>query len=405
MRHSISISIFVSSLILFAAGGVQLAHADDLALNQRWGNTVSAEEANQSPHFNPFRIMNRTYDSFMHFGVGAADLMKFGKKGHVADATYQFAESFLDPFDLTNSILSDVGAAIKSPHYIGRRMSTRIQICSGNLGLILDDGVNKYPKYSLILDVDHVGILVDNDEAFTDTGGGGLVGMQDKQGADCSAVPIMSNEPEEVAIQRLNYIARDYRPQYHFMTSNCGYFTRDILNASGFAYPIFPNAGIGTEVPVTIEQEKFKQSRQSDVKSLLISKVKSDIFLEKLRTLFNELENGTVPDVSFDAADFGAVTADTYLQILISATRGKNLDAQTWALNQFSQVAAPDNVFSLLWYGELAKQIEKNGTSKSGKRLYRQMMGGLDAADLQWFFKDKPIAQKQLTDVLNAILI
>jgi hypothetical protein len=130
-------SIFLVILICFAAGA-RLANADDPGLKQRWGTTVSEDEAKHALHFNPFRIMNRTYDSIIHFGAGIIDLFAFKKADHISKATFQFAESFLDPFDLTNDIISDVGAAIKSPHYAQHRMSTRIQVCTGNIGLYFD---------------------------------------------------------------------------------------------------------------------------------------------------------------------------------------------------------------------------------------------------------------------------
>jgi hypothetical protein len=363
MRNSILL-LLITCLVINA----QAARADDPGLKERWGTVVSSEESKHSHHFNPFRIMNRTFDSFVHFGLAVGDLVNFKKKDHIADATFQFAESFLDPFDLTNDMISDLGAAIKSPRYVKHRMSHRIQVCSGNIGLTFDFENNRnYPVDALLYDVYHVGVMVDRDETFVDTGGGGLDEIKAKGGLDCSSVPIMSNEPEEVAILRLRYIANNYRPSYDFMTADCGYFTRS----------------------------KFWKRRKSDLVDLNKARNDSTTFIEKLRTVFNELEDGTVPDVTFDPGELaGALTSDAALQMVISATRGKNPDAQAWVTqNMGSQV---------LWEG--LSQIHTFGQSPAGKRLYTQMMSGLHPEDLQWVAKDKPSVQNQMTTVLNAII-
>jgi hypothetical protein len=389
----------VISLIITIVAGAQFARADDPDLKLRWGTKVSDTEAKQALHFNPFRIMNRTYDSFLHFGIGIVDLVKFKKKNHFRKASYQFAESFLDPFDLTNSILSDLGAAIKSPHYVGRRMSDRIQVCTGNLGLIYDDyDHHHYPLVSLAFDVDHTGILIDRDESFMDQGGGGLTEIKAKGGADCSAVPIMSDEPEETAMQRLNYIGHLYMPEYDFFTANCGYFTRDVLNASGFAFPIFPDMGIGNELPITVEQAKFKERRESDKKILVDIKTLSDTYLDKLRKLFDDLEAGAVPDASaFSAQEISILTPDAYLQIIISATRGNNPAAQAWVMTNLTTDPQA--------YLETLKQIQHNGRSDAGKQLYKQMMNGVTVTDLGWFqMASGTTTNISMTSVLNTIL-
>jgi hypothetical protein len=390
MRKSILLLLMICFVV-----NAQAARADDPGLKDRWGTVVSKEELKHSHRFNPFRIMNRTFDAFVHFGLAVGDLANFKKKDHIADATFQFAESFLDPFDLTNDIISDVGAAIKSPRYIGHRMSRRVQVCSGNIGLISDEGVRKYPVDSLIFDVYHVGVMIDRDETFTDTGGGGMNDIKAEGGMDCSSVPIMSNEPEEVAMLRLTYIANSYRPKYDFMTANCGYFTRDVLSASGFAYPIFTNAGIGTELPVTLEQSNFWKRRKSDLSDLNTARNDSTKFIEKIRTAFDELENGTVPDVTFNVVDLTqSLTSDAALQMVISATRGKNPDAQTWVSNNLP-------IFPLVMG---LNQIRNYGQTPAGKRLYTQMMNGLQPADLAWALKDQPAMQNEMTSILNAIL-
>jgi hypothetical protein len=193
-----------------------MAHASDL--DDRWGEKISQQEVSQKAHFNPFRIMNRTFDSVAHFAVGVYDLADFKKEDHLAVASFQFAESFLNPFGLADAVISDVGALAKSPFYMTKRMSRRVQVCTGNLGLIFDDyNQNAYPAMALAAPISHIGVIIDGEEKFTDTGGGGLSAIQDKGGLNCSDVPIMSSEPEAVAIERLTFVGQSYEPDYSIM--------------------------------------------------------------------------------------------------------------------------------------------------------------------------------------------
>ncbi len=152
------------------------------------------------------------------------------------------------------------------------------------------------------------------------------------------------------------------------------------MSASGFAYPILPNAGIGTEVPLTIHPLEWSKERTSDVQSLLALKLQADLHLSKLRKIFQELESATVPDVQLDPAELANPSLDVVLQLLASGSRGGNLKAQAWLISELN---------TTLFDSEVLQPLQNKIKQKDGKEDVQSIFSGLKKSDLDWFVQSE----------------
>ena len=155
-------------------------------------------------------------------------------------AAYEFT-----PMPLLNDLTSDA-LTLFELHKTTKpiSMSKRLQVCTTNLiNAAYLPGI-----LTTISPMQHMGILIDGKEKFTDPGGGGLQNAQElNRPIVCSSAPSYSTLNDDQLVKLVSCMAENYRDiaPYRFFAYNCAGFTRDILLASGMDIPVVPNLGIG----------------------------------------------------------------------------------------------------------------------------------------------------------------
>lgn len=411
MRVFKTILILVGALISFSLHSITFAEDQNhngsqvsevstdrvvTALN-RWSKEMDAQ-TRASAETNTYQISagsKRSGEAFTHLAKGFYRLLPIGGAPRWKDAGFQFLASALNPFGLLNSLVSDVGALAKGHRYVNQRVSSRIQICTGNLGLTNSGSAT---LEALLNPFDHVGVLIDGSEMFEDPGGGGIDTVAAHNGADCSPVPILSQEPESVVIERLTYIADRLGFNYSFVAENCGYFTREVLDAAGLAYPILPNLGIGAEIPLSPNLEKTRAERQQVRADLDRYQSEADEHLDDFRKVISSISANRVPDVAFsdqlpvdpknpDVHAMVPFSLDAYLELVSIASRSSNPAVRDWVKSSLLEF------FDLKRYGPA---IANRSKSPSGRNAINLLFEGLTWEDVAWFAKGSDDRQKIL---------
>ncbi len=195
------------------------------------------------------RVLRNVYQSLVQskmrlraYRLGRATKEIFSNDSeHWINVRENLADSIINPGGALNDFVSDLGAIVKSPSFGNTRgYSHRVRVCTENLAIAA--GI----AGGIVMPLNHVGVLIDDEERFVDSGGGELLNETSKR-TMCKDAPIQGKESESAAIETLECVARNYRPKYSVLKYNCGAFTRDVLSVSGFGFPDFPNLGIGSQ--------------------------------------------------------------------------------------------------------------------------------------------------------------
>ena len=166
----------------------------------------------------------------------------------------------------------------------------------------------------------HSAGLIDGRDETADpiSNGHELADSRPKGGITCVPVPLLRNESESLAIERLRCLDRQFRPPYSFVRYNCVGYTRDLFGMAGLGYPDLPNAGIGGGYFIPRPAE-VAERRRTALETC-------DGYVAWFQGALRALENGEplteaqvrrLPDVR-EAGD------DLKLQFALSAARGGN---------------------------------------------------------------------------------
>jgi hypothetical protein len=243
-------------------------------------------------------------------------------QGNFTEAGYYYADSSLNVLAQVGNIVSDAGSVLKHLFYSTARSSSRIQICTSNL---LESNMPwRYKRARAISPMLHVGVLVDggtNPNGYEgraiESGGGSILAPFSNK--TCQNVPILSDESESIAIERLHCHHLRSEDHYSRWGHNCGGYAKEMLERSGLGYPLFANLGIGADFSGGEEADKARAQRQADVAAC-------DQRIETIRSIIAQLENGqtSVAPLFENMPSPNEFTEDVKLQFLISAVRGKN---------------------------------------------------------------------------------
>jgi hypothetical protein len=344
--------IFFNILSNFSGLYAQEIHPEVLKnLTRTWGPRDESVQK-KAVYFLP-RLFSRPIVATLNGQVshGVHNLFKvpvsLGKKKY-AESYLRFTNSIANPLPLVNSTISDVGGILKSPFYSTSRYTQRVNVCASVVSSFY------FVDPSL-----HIEIAIDG----KDEGGA------DIRFKNCQPVPILSNEPESVVIEKLVWIKQRFNLPISLFNYNCGAITKDKLGLAGLGFPIFPNLGIGNEFG-------FGRHFSSEYRKYLKSDLNSS--MGYWRTVFSEFEKGnTVLDErTFRQKLAEDHSSDFYLQLIFSAARGKNKNNRELLL-----APAIDQRF-LNTYGQ-----EKNGNfilyRKFNSRIKR-ITAHLDKEGQEW---------------------
>ncbi len=317
--------------------------------------------------------IGKTTQRLANVGAASVHLVKgFQQKSQLDVAAYKSADSILNPGASLSDLLSDLVGVLKSPVYATSKLSKRIQICTNNLQSSLSN--NLTPAHQ-IMPAEHVAFMIDDGifETQDPRADRELHNSLDKGGIICLPVPLLKNESESIAIERLNCVNSEYRQRfnYDFLSNNCGTYSLEIARLAGLGYPILPNFGVG------IVNEKRSEEKIAALKDTAMA---CDNHLDFIRLTIFALESGrSLTDAQttyFNTLPTVALTDDTVLQFFISAARGRNSGNRGFVEHLWRQAY----LRSYLLDSSTTKARSKNGAYR---RLI-EMSRGLDQEALAW---------------------
>ncbi len=260
------------------------------------------------------------------------------------------------------------------------RHSSRIKVCSSNLGRHIDT-VDKF-LYQFMPAV-HVGFVIDGVEESADGGNGhGILSVTKDQGQRCMPVPVLKNQSDSLAIEKLQCLNSTYSQtdRFHLFKYNCGGYTKDLLHSAGLGYPALLNWGIGSRLKFGVDSH-----------ALELARITCDHHIHKFRELISHLESGVtiasppralevMNDSQRKSRDGQLVFShDALLQIVLSAARGKNDANRRWV-----KKALLSRHFSSLYLDSNEK------ISRAHKKSLHEFFRYTDAESLSWIEKNFP---------------
>ncbi len=227
-------------------------------------------------------------------------------------AGYKYSDSILNPLALANDMVSDAVMTIKSPLYAFSKVSNRVHLCTNNLASSLSWSMTFFHP---ITPAHHVAVLIDGGvhETKDALAGRELWGSMLKGGIMCSPIPLLDNQSDSVAIERLMCADSNYNSSYDFFGNNCAGYTRDVLSIAAAGYPGMPNLGVGAEIRVTDNDDKIERTKEG-----------CDARMENIRQVIYNLEKGVSLDQQLSLFVRRSFSSDVVLQFYVSAARGKN---------------------------------------------------------------------------------
>lgn len=372
-----------TSLILITmTSGVSAQTFADKALDQVWGERKESDFARvglYTPRLVGGALKNvflgRTAKRVANTGVAGVNAAVGSIEGDQEQLTlsgYQAADSAVNVLGLGHDMVADIGASVKGVTSATSYTTSRIQVCTTNLmsniryNLTYEHFFN--PAY-------HVGNLIDGQYDETSDGGASpnQLRYHAAKGIKCDNVPVLSNEPESIAIERLTCTDTHYEVDYDFVGYNCAGYTRDVLKVAGLGYPTFLNMGIGSELDLK-RIEKGLKGQKEEVAAICdehIAKVRKMILLtSEGRTLPVELEE------HFESNSYNGnrLSADLALQLIILASTSKN-DVLREQVREITLSARKQKKFYLVYYK--ANDPETRELS----RTYHQTLKNIMAAN------------------------
>lgn len=337
-----------------------------------------------------------------NLAVGVYQTFRFGREDHWRKAAYRIADSPANPLALLNGAVSDAGASLKWARYSTGKTTSRIQACTANITSVISTHVT---VGHFIMPATHVGVLVDGGAYETsDPQSSGALTDVVKQGGGlvCENVPILSGEPESLAIERLECVDQLYTGQsgYEFGGYNCGGYTKDILKWSGLGFPKFPNMGIGVHFGVG-PAEGARRARR--LKTQVVEHC--DRRIRAIQRALRALERGETLDndawnyLMTDSRPSGGpvwMSSDVRLQFLVLAARGKNAENRIWISGWIYRFELYSKLLDA-YYDDTPRGWE---IKKSRRPFLKELFRGLDAEALAWLETVSPEAsrlQRRLT--------
>lgn len=254
-------------------------------------------------------------------GVNAINGEITGDQELVEKSGYQASDSAINVLGLGHDVVADIGASAKNVTSATSYRSSRIKLCTTNLMSNLGQQLNYTHFFNPAY---HIGVIFDGMYDETSDGGASSDELRryNDRGIVCEDVPVLSNEPEAIAIERLTRMDTVFNPGYDFTSYNCGGYTRDILKSSGLGYPSFLNMGIGSEIDLKGSHKRLEDERQTAI-------LKCDEHINMVRELIDVVyhEEFIRPEIveHFNRGRRRArMTPDLVLQLMILASTSQD---------------------------------------------------------------------------------
>lgn len=380
-----------SIMLITMTGSVSAQTFSDKALDQVWGERKESDLARvglYAPRLVGGALKNvflgRTAKRVVTTGVAGVNAAVGSLEGdqeQVALSGYQAADSAVNVLGLGHDMVADIGASVKGVTSATSYTSSRIKVCTTNL---MSNIRYKLTYEHFFNPAYHVGNLIDGQ--YDETADGGAYPDQLRRHADkgikCDNVPVLSNEPESIAIERLTCTDTHFEVDYDFVGYNCAGYTRDVLKVAGLGYPTFLNMGIGSELDLK-RIEKGLRGQKEEVAAICddhIAKVRKTILLtSEGRTLPTDLM------AHFEARTFrgNRVSADLALQLIILASTSKN-EALREQVSDITYTARKQKEFHRVYYK--ANDPETRELSRTYHHTLKNIMAANPGAriDREW---------------------
>ncbi|MGZ3768589.1 MAG: hypothetical protein ACXVCP_02495 [Bdellovibrio sp.] len=323
-----------------------------------------------------------TVERIKNVPLGVFRLIKKSDDETDDEGLRRLQQSVLNPVATAMDIYGDVSSGIKAlGEGTGYSSNGRVQVCTGNLTnqFITRSDIAQKPL-GFLMPASHVGLLIDNNARQYHAQGGHF-----RKGDIIRCTPANLSQPVSLsaAVNKLSCVASELIKHfdYSFLLQNCGEFTKEVLEASGFIYQINPNLGIGSGSLVT-EAINYSTGRANSIKRHLNATItKCNERFDSLIQTLTELEHGS--SLSTPIADMWFYSLEARMSVLLASARGKNLQNRI-------QVENNTYYFSSAYIEELTpKDLEKK---YSRTQLYRflRLADGLDTESWFWLQRKFP---------------
>lgn len=302
---------------------------------------------------------------------------------YISDCQLVCMDSPLIPLNTANELVSDVVSILKSPYYSLSRFTDRVQVATTSLMgcpcdfmfhvALLVDGKNQDRR---IHGYGHAG-----EDQYTNSQRKFTQAMREsEQGKKCQGVPILSNDGELLAVEKVVWSSYKLRGLLNdenldsmgecFCSHNCGAVVKEVLGFSDLGFPIFPNLGIGNELCGCCYNPEVAET----VKVALAEHTSYIIHLFQTLELGERLTNSDRLIESLNENH----SNDFFLQIVASAARGRDEGNRKIIVNNLA-----DDFVDIY--------TDKNGNIRGGfKSMIETMFVNLNIENASWIQSNYP---------------
>jgi len=239
-------------------------------------------------------------------------------------------------FNALNGLVMDASALTKAITYNKHRSSRRIEICTANLGQAFREKITPWQYFTPAL---HIALWIDNGGMETNDpqATSPLRRIEQNSHIVCQPMPLKSQEPESVVIERISCAQKIYyhKFQYQFFTNNCGSYTQDILSITGNDNPLYTNFGLG------YFKNKYLRDEEKIAKDIRNTKQICDQHIDHFRKVLNQVEENRVPTYQL----YATLGPEAMLQLLASSAQQTNRHVWQWFLITFENNPWPTDYF------------------------------------------------------------